>query len=195
MSDAPAPEEQRYRPEDGCPLFSERLEEHLVAVQKGHEPNRGVFCGHCYTPIGRETARCPHCDTATRDRTPVTAVPKPIALALYTQRKIEARWVNGFAYLGVLISVLGGLGVVLSVPFLRDSLIWATVVYGTILLLGSRGLAGFLGGYYGDRLGFERARAQTIAAWEAWLSVRDTPAADHPAEVPARTKPAKRSRR
>ena len=47
MSDAPAPEEQRYRPEDGCPLFSERLEEHLVAVQKGREPNRGVFCGHC----------------------------------------------------------------------------------------------------------------------------------------------------
>ena len=71
-------EEQRYRPDDECPLFSERLEEQLVAVTRGEAPNAGRFCGHCYTPLGAETERCPHCDTATRERGPVASVPEAV---------------------------------------------------------------------------------------------------------------------
>ena len=49
------PGEERYRPDDGCPLFSQALEDHLVAVSRGEAPNRGRFCGNCYTPISPST--------------------------------------------------------------------------------------------------------------------------------------------
>jgi hypothetical protein len=164
----------RFRPEDGCPLFSETLEEHLVAVSRGEAPNRGRFCGHCYTPVGQDTAQCPHCDNdLRRGRRPVDSVPPRILDALVKQRKTESRWVNGFAYLGLLIAVVGGIWLVLAIPFFEERLIWATVVYGLILLVGGRMLAGFLGGYFGDQWGFNRARAGTVATWEQWASERD----------------------
>lgn len=169
------PADQRYRPDDDCPLFSERLEEHVVAVQRGQAPNRGQFCGHCYTPVSRDTTICSHCgEDARTGRKPVEAVPFPIMEALVRQRKIESKWVNGFAYLGLLIATVGGIALVLAVPFFKDRLIYATIVYGVILLIGGRVLAGVLGGYYGDRIGFERARRATVEAWEGWLSERDT---------------------
>lgn len=172
------PGDVRYRPDDGCPLFSPALEDHLVAVTHGQAPNRGRFCGNCYTPLSRGSRACPHCNVAVdpderNGRRPVDAVPQPIVDALRRQRAIEARWVTGFAYLGVLFAVVSGLGIVLSIPFFRHSLLWATVFYGPYLLLGSRGFAGLLGGYWGDRIGYDRARARTRATWEQWVSERD----------------------
>jgi hypothetical protein len=168
------PADQRFHPNDGCPLFSERLEEHLVAVQKGQAPNRGQFCGNCYTPVSRDTTTCAHCGQDARTgRKTVEAVPREIAEALIKQRKIEAKWVNGFAYLGLLIAMVGGIALVLAVPFFKDRLIYATIAYGLLLLVGGRVLAGVLGGYYGDRIGFERARRETIATWERWVATRD----------------------
>jgi len=167
------PGEQRFRPDDGCPLFSQALEDHLVAVSRGEAPNRGRFCGNCYTPISATTRACPHCaEDTTTGRRPVSAVPDVITEALRRQRKTESRWVTNMAYLGLLIAIFGGLAFVLAVPFLQDSLIWATLVYGLILLIGGRALAGVLGGYYGDRIGFERARARTRATWDALLAER-----------------------
>jgi hypothetical protein len=108
----------------------------------------------------------------------VDAVPREIAEALIKQRKIEAKWVNGFAYLGLLIAMVGGIALVLAVPFFKDRLIYATIAYGLLLLVGGRVLAGVLGGYYGDRIGFERARRETVATWERWVAARDaTPSA------------------
>ena len=43
----------------------------------------------------------------------------------------------------------------LGIPYLRGNLIAATIAYVIILLVGGRVLAGVLGGYYGDRIGFE----------------------------------------
>ncbi len=167
------PGEQRFRPDDGCPLFSEALEEHLVAVSRGEAPNRGRFCGNCYTPLGPTSEACPHCHESTSTgRAPVPAVPDVITEALRVQRKTESAWVTYMAYLGLLIAIFGGLAIVLAVPFLKDSLIWATVVYGLILLIGGRALAGVLGGYYGDRIGFARARTRTRATWDALLAER-----------------------
>ncbi len=165
--------ESRYRPQDGCPLFSERLEEHLVAVSRGESPNRGRFCGNCYTPMSTETATCPHCATTAAERPPVDQVPAEVLAALTQQRKTESAIVNGFAYLGLLIAVLGGLAIVLGIPLLRDNLIAAFVVYALILLIGGRGLAGVLGGHYGDRIGFERARRNTVATWEQIVAQRE----------------------
>jgi len=168
------PGETRYRPEDGCPLFSEPLEEHLVAVSRGESPNRGRFCGNCYTPVGRESVRCTHCgEEFVSGRKPVDSVPEEVLDALREQRKIEARWVNGLAYIGLLIAVIGGLVFVLTVPVLKERLLYATIVYAVILLVGGRSLAGVLGGYVGDRVGFEKARAKTRASWEALVASRD----------------------
>lgn len=168
------PPEERYREDDGCPLFSPRLEQHLVAVSRGEVPNRGRFCGHCYTPLSPETRVCTHCgNDAQAGRPPVDYVPDEILDALRVQRRTESRWVNGFAYTGLLIATLGGLGVVLWTPALRESLIWATIVYALILLVGGRMLAGLLGGHFGDRIGYEKAREHTRAAWEDWLAERD----------------------
>lgn len=169
------PPEERLPPEDdGCPLFSPQLEQHLVAVSRGEAPNTGRFCGHCYTPISRQTQVCPHCgNDAKQGRRPVQRVPDVMTETLRVHRKTESRWVNTFAYLGLLIATIGGLIFVLGMPVLKDSLIWATVAYGLILLVGGRMLAGFLGGYFGDRIGYEKARARTRAAWEHWVAERD----------------------
>ena len=171
------PGEERFRPDDGCPLFSQALEDHLVAVSRGEAPNRGRFCGNCYTPIGPDTEVCPNCgENASTGRKPVTAVPDAVTEALRKQRSTESRWVTWMAYLGLLIAIVGGLVFVLAVPVLKDSLIWATLVYGLILLVGGRSLAGILGGYFGDRIGFERARAKTRASWEQILAERQAEA-------------------
>jgi hypothetical protein len=168
------PPEERLHDEDGCPLFSPQLEQHLVAVSRGEAPNAGRFCGHCYTPLSRDTRICPHCaNDQQTGRAAVEHVPEPITEMLRVHRKTESRWVNGFAYLGLLIATIAGLVFVLATPVIQDSLIWATVVYGIILLVGGRMLAGFLGGYYGDRLGYAKARARTRASWEAWVGERD----------------------
>jgi len=168
------PAEQRLHPDDDCPLFSPALEEHLVALTRGAVPARGRFCGNCYTPIARDTARCPHCgNDSDRERRPVTAVPDEVTFILRAQRRTESTWVNGLAYLGLLIAVIGGIALVLSIPFFRANLIWATLLYGLILLVGGRMLAGVLGGYFGDRWGYERARARTRAAWAEWARARD----------------------
>jgi hypothetical protein len=173
------PPEERYRPDDGCPLFSPRLEEHLVAVSRGEEPKRGRFCGHCYTPLARNVDLCPHCgNDATTGRRAALVVPPEIELILRTQRNVESTWVNGMAYLGLLIAVVGGIALVLAIPFFRDRLIWATIVYGVLLLVGGRMLAGFLGGFFGDRWGYAIARKRTRAGWEQWLRARDRKAGE-----------------
>jgi hypothetical protein len=167
-------EEQRYIPEDGCPLFSERLEEHLVALTRGEVPNRGRFCGNCYTPMAQERQRCRHCDAEpSSDYATVEQVPEPVIEMLRAVHKTEKNWVNGFAYLGLVIAVFAGLGIVLGIPYLRERLLAATIVYAIILLIGSRGLAGFLGGYYGDRIGYERARRRLLEDWSEWAEERE----------------------
>jgi hypothetical protein len=166
-------EEQRYIPDDGCPLFSERLEEHIVALTRGEVPNRGRFCGNCYTPLSQEIQRCRHCnEEPSSDRATVEQVPDPVIEMLRAVHKTEKNWVNGFAYLGLVIAVFAGLGIVLGIPYLRERLLAATIVYGIILLIGSRGLAGLLGGYYGDRIGYERARRRLLEDWSEWVGER-----------------------
>jgi hypothetical protein len=137
-------------------------------------PNRGRFCGNCYTPMARETQRCHHCnEEPSSDRGTVEQVPEPVIEMLRAVHKTEKNWVNGFAYLGLVIAVFAGLGIVLGIPYLRERLLAATIVYAIILLIGSRGLAGLLGGYYGDRIGFERARRRLIEDWSEWVDERE----------------------
>ena len=168
--------EQRYRPHDECPLFSERLEEHIVLYTRGELPNRGRFCGNCYTPMSPGTARCPHCGALTDGPLPpVEQIPEAVVGMLREQRKTESTIVNAFAYAGLIIVILLGLVIVLGIPYLRQHLLPATVVYGLFLLFGGRTLAGVLGGYYGDRIAFNRARNRLRQRWAEWAEQRARP--------------------
>ena len=158
----------RFKPDDDCPLFSLSLENHLVDVLNGAVPNRGSFCPYCFSPVGSEEATCAECQLDSTLSERLNQVPAEIVVALRNQRSIESRWVNSFAYLGVLIAVVGGIAFVLATPIFDDRLIYATVAYGLILLVGSRVLAGFLGGYFGDQIGYSKGRAQTIKAWDSY---------------------------
>ena len=162
--------ESRFKPDDDCPLFSLSLENHLVDVLNGVVPNRGSFCPYCFSPVGAQEALCAECQLDSTLTERLNQVPEEIVVALKNQRSIESRWVNGFAYLGVLIAVVGGIAFVLATPIFDDRLIYATVAYGLILLVGSRVLAGFLGGYFGDQIGYSKGRVQTIKAWESYRS-------------------------
>lgn len=125
--------------------------------------------------MSSQTVTCPHCAQRTdRELSPVEQVPAELIDMLRAQRSTERLWVNGFAFLGVAMAIVGGLAVVLGIPVLRDNLLPATIVYGTLLLVGSRILAGILGGYYGDRIGYDRARRTLRASWDEWLEERQT---------------------
>jgi len=166
--------ERRFDHADNCPLFSERLEEHLVAVSRGEQPNAGRFCGHCYTPMSIEREHCPNCDEmADGKRPPLSAVPDEVMTMLRRVRKTERAYVTGYAYLGLGLSIIGGLALVLGLPSLRTNLIAATITYGLVLFIGGRTLAGILGGGIGDRKGYEKARARLRTDWATWIAHRD----------------------
>ena len=168
-------EEQRYRPDDECPLFSERLEDHIVAYTRGELPNHGRFCGNCYTPLSNDTAKCPHCEVLTDGPlSPVDEIPEPIVDMLREQRKTESRIVTTFAYTGFVLAIVTGLAIVLGIPYLRAHLLPATIVYGLYLLIAGRTFAGVLGGYYGDHLAYDRARTRLREEWAEWVTSRGT---------------------
>ncbi len=169
--------EQRYQPNDECPLFSPRLEEHIVLYTRGELPNRGRFCGNCYTPMSAESSRCPHCsEPAEGTLPPVDHIPEEVIEMLREQRKTESTIVNAFAYAGFIIVIIVGLGIVLGIPYLRAHLLPATIVYGLFLLIGGRTLAGVLGGYYGDHVAYDRARTRLRRRWAEWVEQRARPA-------------------
>lgn len=170
-------EEQRYQPDDECPLFSARLEEHIILYTRGELPNRGRFCGNCYTPMSVESSNCPHCGEPAQGRlTPVDHIPGQVIEMLREQRRTESTIVNAFAYAGFIIVIIVGLGIVLGIPYLRAHLLPATIVYGLFLLIGGRTLAGVLGGYYGDHIAYDRARTRLRQRWADWVEQRARPA-------------------
>lgn len=146
------------------PLFSERLTGLLDEMFKGEAPNAGRFCGYCYTPIGRERRRCPHCDKTTSEHHPVDQVPRPV-LAMFRQlRRRESLVVNGFAYLGLLLGVLTFIGV-FYILFIKNAAVWWYVFDIVLLFVLARGLAGLLGGILGDELGYRYARRKLAEDW------------------------------
>ena len=51
--------------EKKCPLFSEKLELHMVEVGNGLRPNAGSFCDFCFNPVdltGSKINKCTNCN-------------------------------------------------------------------------------------------------------------------------------------
>src|SRR5207248_5839210 len=117
-----------------------------------------------------------HCGAGTSERPPLDHIPEEVVKKLREQRATENRIVKTFAYLGLFIAIVLALAVVLIVPYLRpDSghLITATIVFALILVAGGWALAAILGGYYGDRLAYDRARTRLRAEWAEWSRERE----------------------
>ncbi len=163
MSRAPLPE---------VPIFSDRLKQVLETLIKGEAPNAGHFCGYCYTPIDRQRLHCPHCAKAVAAYPPVASVPPEVLEMFRKVRRRESLVVNSFAQFGIMLGVTTFI-VVFYFLFLTEAAIWWYVFDTVLLFILSRVLAGLLGGYVGDELGYRYARAKLAEDWRAFDTARE----------------------
>ena len=146
------------------PIFSDRLTEVLITIHDGKAPNAGRFCGYCYTPMDKDRTRCPHCDQLVADVAPVTSIPEPI-MAMYKKlRRRESLVVNGFAYVG-LLSAVAIFIVVVYILFSTAANVWWYVLNIVMLFILARVLAGLVGGWVGDEVGYHYARRKLAEDW------------------------------
>jgi hypothetical protein len=160
-------------PPPELPIFSERLTAVLEEFFAGQAPNVGRFCGFCYTPIDPTRHHCPHCQKAVTDHPPVTKVPPDVLEMFRKLRRRESLVVNSFAYLGLFSGVFIFMAVFYAL-FILDAGIWWYVFDIILLFVAARVLAGLIGGYIGDELGYRYARSKLIEEWQAYESGRET---------------------
>lgn len=153
------------------PVFSERLSNLLEAMLRGEAPNAGRFCGYCYTPLDRERTRCPHCRRTVDDAPPVERVPSEVIAMFRRMRRRASLVVNGFAYFGLLSAVLIFTGI-FYVLFVYDASVWWYVFDIALLFVLARVLAGLLGGYWGDELGYRYSQRKLAEDWQAYEAQR-----------------------
>ncbi len=147
------------------PVFSDRLTTVLTNIFKGEAPNAGRFCGYCYTPISEEREQCQHCHTPVEDRKPVDRIPDDIVAMFKQLRRRESIVVNGFAYLGLFSGVAIFIGI-FYILFETGANVWWYVFDIVLLFVAARALAGIIGGYIGDELGYKYARRKLAEDWE-----------------------------
>ena len=156
---------------DELPVFSERLSDVLDAIFRGEAPNAGRFCAHCYTPIDPQRPQCGHCGRSPRERAPVERVPDEVLQLFRRMRRRESLVVNGFAYLGLLLSVLVFI-LIFYVLFVLDANVWWYVFDIILLFVLARVLAGLLGGVVGDEVGFRYSRRKLAEEWQEYAARR-----------------------
>ncbi len=149
------------------PVFSDRLTEVLDSMFKGEAPNAGRFCGYCFTPISSERTHCPHCERAVAEHMPVDSVPDPILMMFKQLRRRESMVVNGFAYFGLFSGVAIFIGIFI-VLFSTGANFWWYVFDIVLLFVSARVLAGLLGGYIGDEVGYKYSRRKLVEDWDAY---------------------------
>ncbi len=160
-----SPSRQKATPEP--PVFSERLAAFLEEYRAGRAPNVGRFCGYCYTPIDQQRERCAHCDRPVAQYPPVAGVPAEVREMFRRLRRRESLVVNGFAYLGLFSGVFIFLAII-YVLFLVNAGIWWYVADIVLLFVLARALAGIVGGFVGDELGYRYGRRKLAKEWHAY---------------------------
>ncbi len=159
-------------PPPELPIFSERLSALLEEFHAGKAPNSGRFCGYCYTPIDAQRHHCPHCRKAVADYPPVTRVPNDVLEMFRLQRRRESLVVNSFAYLGLFSGTFIFIAV-FYLLFILNAGIWWYVFDIVLLFVAARVLAGLVGGFVGDELGYRYARRKLIEEWQAYEAQRE----------------------
>jgi hypothetical protein len=155
-------------------VFAQRLELFLEQLNEGATPNSGRFCTFCYNPLPAGFDRCDHCGRETAQHPPLTSLPGEV-LQMYRQKqKRESLVVNSFAYLGLALGLALFLGLVAINVLLMDRALWFFIMATVVFLVGSRLLAGLLGGVIGDEIGYRYANRKLAEEWAAHLAARDT---------------------
>ncbi len=177
-----APNETFAQQPSDIPVFSPRLDEIMAAMIKGDIPNVGRFCGYCYTPIGKRTDACAHCGRTAAEYAPEPKIPSDFFDLYRRMRKRESLIVNLFAFAGlgiglILFIVLVGLAV-----YRYEQNLWLLAGATAVFIVGGRILAGLLGGWIGDNVGYDYAHKKLVVEWHAYEREReahrnsDTPA-------------------
>jgi hypothetical protein len=167
-------------PPPDVPIFSERLATILEKLFEGKTPNAGNFCGFCFTPLDKNRLHCPHCQHAVADYPGVSRVPAEVLQMFRSQRRRESLVVNGFAYLGLALGVTIFIGV-FYILFSVNANVWWYVFDIFLLFVAARALAGLLGGWIGDEVGFRYARNKLHEEWQAFDAARDAQRAERTA--------------
>jgi hypothetical protein len=155
-------------------VFSERLNEFLTRMQEGATPNFGVFCSFCYNPLPQGYERCDHCGQSMVERPPVASLPDEV-LAMHRRKlKRESVVVNSFAYLGLAMGLVIFLGMVAINVLYMEKALWFFILATFIFLVGSRVLAGIVGGVIGDEIGYRVANRHLAEDWAEYVSRRET---------------------
>ncbi len=163
---------KQRQPAPDVPIFSERLTAILQKLFEGKTPNAGNFCGFCFTPLDKQRLHCPQCQRAVEDYRPVDRVPSEILEMFRSLRRRETLIVNGFAYLGLALGVVLFIGV-FYILFSVNANVWWYVFDIVLLFVSARVLAGLLGGWVGDELGFRYGRRKLSEEWQAYDAARE----------------------
>ena len=154
-------------------IFSPRLDEFLDRLQEGETPNSGTFCAFCYNPLDPAVARCDHCGQVVAERPAINSVPRDVVAMHRRMRKRESLIVNSFAYLGLGLGLALFLGLVaVNVLYLNRAL-WFFVIATIVFLVGSRALAGIIGGYFGDEIGYRYGHRKLAEDWRQHVAARE----------------------
>jgi len=171
----PAPNQdagRQQRVERG--VLSQRLESFLDRLYAGETPNSGSFCSFCYNPLPPAFERCDHCGQDLRERPPTTSLPTAVFEMYRRKQKRESLIVNSFAYLGLAMGLAIFLGMVAINVLYMEKAFWFFLLATVVFLVGSRVLAGVLGGIVGDELGYRYANKRLAEDWAAHVASRET---------------------
>ena len=169
------------QPPPEIPIFSERLTAVLEEYSAGKAPNVGRFCGYCYTPIDAQRHHCPYCRKAVQDYPPAGRVPPDVLEMFRRLRRRESLIVNSFAYLGLFSGVFIFIAVFYAL-FLLGAGFWWYVFDIVLLFVAARVLAGLVGGFVGDELGYRYARRKLIEEWREYDAKRAMARREAPAK-------------
>jgi hypothetical protein len=161
------------RTHDDIPVFSDRLDEILAAMIDGKIPNVGRFCGYCYTPVGKNVDACAHCGTRTSAYPPVEKIPSDFFVLYRRMRKREALVVNSFAFAGLGIGLLLFIFLVGLAVYRFDQSLWLLAAATAVFIVGGRVLAGLLGGWIGDAIGYDFAHRKLAEEWREYEQARE----------------------
>jgi hypothetical protein len=155
-------------------VFSPRLTAFLEQLQAGDTPNSGSFCSFCYNPLPPGFTRCDHCGQSLTDRPAITSLPRDVVEMHRRMLKRESLIVNSFAFFGLALGLALFLGMVaVNVLYLNRAL-WFFILSTLVLLVGTRVLAGIVGGVIGDEIGYRVAGKQLAEDWAAHVAQRET---------------------
>jgi hypothetical protein len=154
-------------------IFSPRLDDFLDRLQEGETPNAGTFCAFCYNPLAPDATRCEHCGQTVAERAAIKSVPRDVVEMHRRMRKRESVIVNSFAFFGLGLGLALFLGLVaINVLYLNREL-WFFVIATVVFLVGSRVLAGIIGGYIGDEIGYRYGHKKLAEDWRQHLAARE----------------------